>query len=88
MATGMIVEASVLGILDPLQGNKLVAIVAATEQATDARKLLSLCAKELPKHKMPQGVLFVKNLPKNGAGKVDVRKCEELFESSIQKFAG
>jgi acyl-CoA synthetase (AMP-forming)/AMP-acid ligase II len=85
MATGMIVEVSVLGIPDSLQGNKLVAIVAATGQAIDARKLLSLCAKKLPKHKMPQDVLFVKSLPKNGAGKVDMKKCEVLFESSIQR---
>lgn len=82
MATGLAVEVSVLGIPDQLLGNKLVAIVAASEPDPDVRKILSLCAKKLPKYKMPQDILFVKNLPKNGAGKVDKKSCEQLLKES------
>lgn len=87
MATGLAVEVSVLGLPDPLLGNKLVAVVVAIDQTVDARKILSLCSKKLPKHKLPQDVLFVKSLPKSGAGKVDNKRCEELFESLV-KVAG
>jgi acyl-CoA synthetase (AMP-forming)/AMP-acid ligase II len=79
MATGLVVEAVVLGLPDILMGTKLVAVVVATEQTTDADTVLSYCAKILPKYKVPQELLFVEGLPKNSSGKVDKEKCAGLL---------
>ncbi len=79
MATGLAVEVAVLGVPDPLQGNKLVAVIVATPQNDDAIQILQLCSKKMPSYKVPQNIVFVKNLPKSASGKIDRKRCELLI---------
>ncbi len=79
MATGLVVEVTVLGVPDPLLGNRLVAVLVAAEQDLDVNRVLSICAKKLPNYKVPQEISLVKSLSKGASGKIDKTKCEELL---------
>jgi len=82
MATGMVVKVAVLGLSDPLLGNRLVAPAVSTGEGASAETLLSLCAAKLPRYKVPQKVVFVRMLPKNSSGKNDKKQCMDLFGQS------
>lgn len=79
MASGLAVEVAVMGIPDQLLGSKLVAVVVPTIQDLKINYILSFCSKKLPNYKIPQDIIFTKNLPKNASGKSDRKKCEALF---------
>jgi len=82
LSTELAVEVTVLGLPDPLLGNRLVAVLVSAVPEPNAEKILSLCAKKIPHFKLPQEILFAKSLPKNASGKVDRRKSEEFFKKS------
>jgi long-chain acyl-CoA synthetase len=88
MATGLAVEVAVMGIPDPLMGNKLVAVMASSGHVPDENSILSLCAKKLPNYKVPQEILFVKSLPKNASAKVDRNRCLEIVSEIISSEKG
>lgn len=79
MSSGLAVEVTVIGVKDPLLGNKLIAIMVAVDLMTDSKSVLSICSKKLPSYKLPYEVLFVNNLPKGSSGKIDRKRCEELY---------
>lgn len=79
MTTGLAVEVVVLGLPDPLLGNKLVAAVVPAGEGASTEALLALCSAKIPRFKLPQDVLFVRTLPKNPSGKIDKNRCKELF---------
>jgi acyl-CoA synthetase (AMP-forming)/AMP-acid ligase II len=80
MATKLIVEAAVLGLPDKLLGNKLVAVAAPVNGVCNQNDLLSLCARMLPKHKVPSEIKFVRSLPKYTNGKINRARCLELIK--------
>jgi long-chain acyl-CoA synthetase len=82
MATGLAVEVAVLGIPDPLLGNKLVAVIVSVSSELKAEDVLLACSRKLPNYKVPQGVCFLRSLPKNSSGKVDRQQCLERFSDS------
>jgi acyl-CoA synthetase (AMP-forming)/AMP-acid ligase II len=81
MATELVIETAVLGIPDPLLGQKLVALACAKDGDCTEKSILSHCAQKLPKYKMPSEVKFLRSLPKSGSGKIDRARCLELFLS-------
>jgi len=81
LASGLVIEAAVLGIPDDLLGHKLVAIAAPRNGDCRPRDILSHCACKLPKYKVPSNVKIVRALPKSGSGKIDRNKCIEMLAS-------
>jgi acyl-CoA synthetase (AMP-forming)/AMP-acid ligase II len=79
LETGLVVEAFVTGIPDAMLGNKLVAVVVATNKQTDVQEILSACTRTMPKYKIPQTMLLAPSLPKKISGKIDKNACMELL---------
>jgi acyl-CoA synthetase (AMP-forming)/AMP-acid ligase II len=81
LATGKFVEAVVLGLPDPLLGNRLAALVVPKNNGGSDQDLTAAFAQKLPKFKLPGEIQQVRSLPKNSSGKIDRQKCLELFSS-------
>ena len=79
MGTGLLMEATVLGIPDKLLGQRLVALVTPKNNNCNLEMILKLCASKLPRYEVPSEIKFVRSLPKNASGKIDSVKCLELF---------
>lgn len=79
IATNMIIEAAVIGIPDPLLGNKLVAVAVPQNGDCTSEKLLETCASKLPKYKLPGEIKLTRLLPKSPNGKIDKQKCIAMF---------
>jgi acyl-CoA synthetase (AMP-forming)/AMP-acid ligase II len=82
LSTGQFVEAVVLGLPDPLMGNRLALLVVPKGDTCNEHELLAMCAHQLPKFKLPGEIKQVRSLPKNSSGKIDRQKCLELLTSS------
>jgi len=78
MATGLVIEAAVIGIPDELLGSKLIALAVPKNGTCNKIKIMSLCADSLPKYKLPSSIKLVRSLPKNTNGKIDRTKCLEI----------
>ncbi len=66
-----VLEAAVIGIPDPLQGERVVAYITLRPGAiVTPEELVSFCRQELAEYKIPTQIEFVKTLPKNMLGKV------------------
>jgi len=81
MASGQLIEATVLGIPDSLLGYKLVALVAPKNKNCEESKLLNHCAENLPKYKLPGEIRFIPQLPSHPSGKIDREKCLEMLDT-------
>ncbi|MBW2002198.1 MAG: acyl--CoA ligase [Deltaproteobacteria bacterium] len=78
LASGLVVEAVVLGIPDKLLGHKLVALATPKNEGYSKNSILGYCAQTLPKYKVPGSVRLLRALPKNSIGKIDRSKCMEM----------
>lgn len=80
MESGLLVEATVLGLQDSLLGHKLVACTVPIAKDCTDQQILSFCAGKLPKFKLPSSIMLTRSLPKNTSGKIDRIKCVDLFD--------
>jgi len=75
-------EAAVIGQPHPLHGEIPVAYLSLKEGfAQDERAIRRFCMQHLGRHEIPRKVMFMKELPKNAAGKIvkrELRKQGEL----------
>jgi acyl-CoA synthetase (AMP-forming)/AMP-acid ligase II len=78
LASGLVMEAVVLGIPDNLLGHKLVAVVSPKNESCSKNLVLGYCAQILPKYKVPGSVKLLRALPKSSIGKIDRSKCMEM----------
>ncbi len=68
---GEVREAAVVGIPDPLQGERVVAhVVLRPGASVTADELIGYCRRELAQYKVPSRIEFVNVLSKNALGKV------------------
>jgi len=79
IATGLLIEAAVIGMEDPLAGHKLIAVAVPIDGNTTENDILGKCIKLLPRYKIPSEVRMVRILPKNSSGKVDRDGCLNLI---------
>ena len=79
LETNTVNEAFVTGIPDDLLGQKLIALVVAREKQVDHQTILSTCARQMPRYKIPQTIVLVPSLPKTASGKIDKEKCTALL---------
>lgn len=72
MATGKLLNAAVIGVPDPVVGERVHALIApAPGETVNAAELLQRCARELPAHMVPREIEEVSELPRSPNGKVD-----------------
>ncbi|MCM3567815.1 fatty acid--CoA ligase family protein [Neobacillus mesonae] len=65
-----IVEAAVLGVPDPNQGEAVCAYVVSKNPELTKEELLEYCKDHLAKYKIPSVIEFLDELPKNTTGKI------------------
>jgi long-chain acyl-CoA synthetase len=80
-------EAAVVGQPHPLHGEIPVAYIALKDSvAVDERDIRRFCMIHLGRHEVPKKVIFMKELPKNAAGKIvkrELRKAGEVERGII-----
>ena len=86
IATDLIIETAVVGVPDQILGTKLIAIVVPKKDSLDTKTLMEICAKELPIHKLPKNIFFLRTLPKNANGKIDLKKCKKVVMQKINQL--
>jgi long-chain acyl-CoA synthetase len=75
---GGVREAGVVGAIDPIWGERVVAFVSRRSgQAVTAEELIAFVAKRLAVYKVPEEVVFLEDLPTNATGKVNRRALRE-----------
>lgn len=81
-------EAGVVGVDDPILGQKICAVVAlkAAGCATD-QELLAFCAQRLVQYKRPKAILVVAALPKSPSGKILRKSLREISQGVAQSTA-
>jgi len=80
MESGLIVEVAVVGKPDALKGTSLAALAVPIRDDCQASEVLDHCAAKLPRYKIPDGITFVRALPKKLTGKIDRPKCAEMIQ--------
>ncbi|HIF17651.1 MAG TPA: long-chain fatty acid--CoA ligase [Cycloclasticus sp.] len=77
----LVLEAAVIGHIDKLHGEIPVAYIVLKEGATaDSADIRSWCRQHLGSYEVPRKVVFMDELPKNGAGKIVKRVLNKQGE--------
>ena len=80
---GVVREAGVVGAIDPIWGERVVAFVSRQPgQAVTSEELIAFVAKRLAAYKVPKEVVFLEDLPKSAAGKVNRRALRERYAAA------
>ncbi len=82
MESGLAIEAAVVGMPDALLGQKLVAMITPKDEELDENILLASCENKLPRYKIPSEIRFVKSLPKNISGKINLDQIIEILKNN------
>jgi long-chain acyl-CoA synthetase len=75
-------EASVVGIPDPVVGEKIVAAVVLKPEyrkPDEVEKLMEFCRQKLAEYKQPSQIILVDEIPKSLVGKMLRRKVREMI---------
>jgi long-chain acyl-CoA synthetase len=64
-------DVGVIGRLDPVKGQTVIAVIALTEDATGTREeFLQYCKENMPEYRVPRVILFRETIPRDPAGKM------------------
>ena len=82
---GSVREAGVVGIPDRTRGERVVAFVSCVPGArVTPGQLISFVGKQLAAYKTPEEIIFLDDLPKSIAGKVQRRALRERYLTNMQ----
>ena len=71
-------EAAVAGTKSDTSGERTFAFVSLEEGSTTSEQdIIAHCKEKLASYKVPKSVIFVKTLPKNNTGKIDIQKLKK-----------
>jgi len=77
-----ILEAAVIGLPDPIWGEKVTAVVVTKEgKELDEEEIISFCKDRLAHFKAPKNVILTDQLPKTGSAKIYKYKLRELYSN-------
>jgi long-chain acyl-CoA synthetase len=80
-----VLEAGVIGLPDPLHGEKVIAFVALRDGfAAGEEELIELARKRIADYKTPERILFLPVLPKGLTGKVQRRALKNIALSYLE----
>jgi acyl-CoA synthetase (AMP-forming)/AMP-acid ligase II len=82
LATGLLVQVAVIGLPDPLLGQRLAALAVPVEREAGAAEILRRGAERLPRSRLPAEIRLVARLPQSASGKIDRERCRELLQES------
>lgn len=82
MATGLLIEAVVVGKPDKLLGNILVAFAVSKDDTSRYEEIIKECSKLVPKYKLPESIRLMRSLPKTSNGKIDKPKIKQLLQET------
>jgi acyl-CoA synthetase (AMP-forming)/AMP-acid ligase II len=82
LATGLVVEATVVGLADDLLGKRLCAAVVPLDDSVSCDKIKKKVSIILPKYKIPSEFKTLKTIPKNASGKIDRSNCLKLLSTT------
>ncbi|NRD78376.1 fatty acid--CoA ligase family protein [Bacillus sp. BRMEA1] len=80
-----VVEAAVLGVPDPNQGEAVRAYVVSKNSELTEADLLCYCKEHLAKYKVPACIEFLEELPKNTTGKILRRALKAQLAQAVEK---
>ncbi|MHB1126814.1 MAG: class I adenylate-forming enzyme family protein [Bacillota bacterium] len=72
-------ESAVMGVPDPLRGQKVVAWVVSSNPDLTLKQIKAFCREHLPRHSRPQEFIFLEEMPRNTSGKLDRRGLMEKY---------
>jgi cyclohexanecarboxylate-CoA ligase len=85
-----VVEVCVVGVRDPIMGERVAAAIVTSDDSVDADALCGYLDSEgVPKHKWPEHVVpFAGDLPRTGTRKVARARVKEIVEARVAEAAG
>jgi long-chain acyl-CoA synthetase len=83
-----IVEVGVVGMPDPILGQRVIAFVSVRPtDAPNEKELIEFARQRLADYKTPERILFMAQLPKGLTGKVQRRALKEMLVAESEKHA-
>ena len=77
-----VLEAAVIGLPDPVWGEKVAAVVVKKEgERCDAQDIMLFCKSRMAPFKAPKKVIFSEHLPKTGSAKICKYKLRQIYGS-------
>ncbi len=78
-------EAAIIGVPDPVWGERVRAIVVTKQGGeVEETELIEYCRQRLASFKKPESVVFIDELPRNALGKVLKRILQERYATPIE----
>ena len=77
-----VLEAAVIGLPDPIWGEKITAVVVAKKaKELSEEDVIGFCRENLAQFKVPKKVIFIDHLPKTGSAKIYKYKLREMYSN-------
>jgi feruloyl-CoA synthase len=77
-----VLEAAVIGLPDPIWGEKITAVVVAKKaKELSEEDVIRFCRENLAQFKVPKKVIFMDHLPKTGSAKIYKYKLREMYSN-------
>ena len=83
-----IADVRVLGVPDPIRGERIVACIVPRAAAPDTMAVRSFCAARLAAHKLPRAVVVLERIPLTARGKVDTRELQRIALDRLRNGSG
>jgi fatty-acyl-CoA synthase len=81
-----VLEAAVIGLPDPVWGEKVTAVVVKKEgERCDSHDIIRFCKKRMASFKAPKEVIFSDRLPKTGSAKIHKYKLRQAYGPNARK---